>query len=386
MARALAEGDPLADAVVSDVGLASRLAPGEAAPAARPDILRLQGLSKSYARQPVLQGIDLVMRQGEFLTLLGPSGCGKTTTLNLVAGLLAPDSGTIHLRGQLANHVLPRRRGIGLVFQSWALFPHMTVFENVAYGLRVRGLGRQEIARRVAEMLDIVRLPHAADKYPSQLSGGMQQRIALARALVPRPDLLLLDEPLSNLDAALRKEMQTELRRIHDELGVSTLLVTHSQEEALVMSDRIAVMQGGHIVCLDTPLRVYEAPPNRFVCTFLGEANILEGTVREISGHRMLLDCGGLPLECPSQPVIGLGQRITVAIRPESIVVKGWESEGIEAIVLGVVFRGAFIAYRLQAAGRELHALSLPDGNVTASGSRVRLSVLSERVIVLDEQ
>ena len=165
----------------------------------------------------MLHGIDLSMRRGEFLTLLGPSGCGKTTTLNLIAGLLRPDGRQILLRGVVANDVSPRRRDIGIVFQSWALFPHMTVFENVAYGLRVRRISRQEIVQRVGEMLDIVRLPGQGDKYPSQLSGGMQQRVALARALVTHPDLLLLDEPLSNLDAALRKEMQSELRRIHDE-------------------------------------------------------------------------------------------------------------------------------------------------------------------------
>ncbi|MBV8912381.1 MAG: ABC transporter ATP-binding protein [Acetobacteraceae bacterium] len=325
------------------------------------------------------------MPRGEFLTLLGPSGCGKTTTLNLIAGLLSPDSGTIHLRGQLTNKVPARRRNLGLVFQSWALFPHMTVFENVAYGLRVRGLGREEIARRVAEMLAIVRLPHAADKYPSQLSGGMQQRVALARALVPRPDLLLLDEPLSNLDAALRKEMQAELRRIHDELGVSTLLVTHSQEEALVMSDRIAVMHGGHIVCLDTPARVYDSPPNRFVCTFLGEANVLEATVLDASGELAQLDCHGLRLQCIRSASRQAGKTLTVAIRPESIAVRPWDEDGLEAIVLGMVFRGASIAYRLQAAGRELQALALPDRPAFAAGSRVRLSVPPERVILLDD-
>ena len=354
-------------------------------PAASPhqDILQLERLSKSYQGQPVLHGIDLAMRQGEFLTLLGPSGCGKTTTLNLVAGLLAPDSGVIRLRGTPANSVKPARRNLGLVFQSWALFPHMTVFENVAYGLRVRRMAEADIARRVAEMLDIVRLPQAAGKYPSQLSGGMQQRVALARALVPRPDLLLLDEPLSNLDAALRKEMQAELRRIHDELGVSTLLVTHSQEEALVMSDRIAVMQGGRIACLGTPLDVYEAPPSRFVCTFLGEANILPAMVREVAGTEMRVQCGALALLCRSTPGMAPGQAVTIAIRPESIAVNPWDGEGIEAVVLSAVFRGASISYRLQAAGHELHALALPDGNVPAPGGRVRLSISPGRVIVL---
>ena len=223
---------------------------------AAPDsILRFENVSKTFQGQVVLDNLSLEMRQGEFLTLLGPSGCGKTTSLNLVAGLIQPDSGTVFLRGQAANALPPRERGLGLVFQSWALFPHLNVFDNIAYGLKVRSVsGHRDQRQRVTEMLDLVRLPGIEQKFPSQLSGGMQQRVALARALVTRPDLLLLDEPLSNLDAALRKEMQVELRRIHSELNVSTLLVTHSQEEALVMSDRIAVMRRGKIECIDTPV------------------------------------------------------------------------------------------------------------------------------------
>ena len=213
--------------------------------AASESILRFENVSKTFQGQVVLDNLSLEMKHGEFLTLLGPSGCGKTTSLNLVAGLIQPDQGTVFLRGKSANALPPRRRGLGLVFQSWALFPHLNVFDNIAYGLKIRSTKSAEIAQRVKEILDLVRLPGIEKKFPSQLSGGMQQRVALARALVTRPDLLLLDEPLSNLDAALRKEMQVELRRIHSELNVSTLLVTHSQEEALVMSDRIAVMRRG---------------------------------------------------------------------------------------------------------------------------------------------
>src|SRR5918993_558328 len=230
--------------------------------AASDTVLQLESVSKAFQAQPVVRGVSLEMRRGEFLTLLGPSGCGKTTTLNLVAGLLQPDSVTVFLRGEPANALPPRRRGLGMVFQSWALFPHLNVFDNVAYGLSVRSVPSAEIGARVGAMLELVRLPGVEGRFPSQLSGGMQQRVALARALITRPDLLLLDEPLSNLDAALRKEMQVELRRIHRELNVSTLLVTHSQEEALVMSDRIAVMRSGRIECVDSPQRVYNNPPN----------------------------------------------------------------------------------------------------------------------------
>ena len=351
-------------------------------------ILRLDRLTKRYGRETILHGIDLAMQRGEFLTLLGPSGCGKTTTLNLVAGLLRPDGGTIWLRGSVANDVPPRRRDIGIVFQSWALFPHMTVFENVAYGLRVRRVASQDIARRVGDMLDIVRLPGQGDKYPSQLSGGMQQRVALARALVTHPDLLLLDEPLSNLDASLRKEMQSELRRIHDELEVSTLLVTHSQEEALVMSDRIAVMHGGYIAGLDTPARLYEQPPTPFVCTFLGDANILSAVVEQVSGDTALLDCGSLRLTATLNRPVAVGERVTVAIRPESVMVNPWDGDGSEAIVTGAVFKGASIAYRLQTGGREIQALTLPspDGSVVGPGARVHVQVPGSRVILLDER
>jgi ABC-type Fe3+/spermidine/putrescine transport system ATPase subunit len=353
------------------------------------DILRLERVSKAYGGHTILHSIDLAMRAGEFLTLLGPSGCGKTTTLNLVAGLLAPSGGTVYLRGKSANTLPPRRRNIGLVFQSWALFPHMTVFDNIAYGLRVRRVPSAEVTRRVGDMLDLVHLPGAAGKYPSQLSGGMQQRVALARALVPQPDLLLLDEPLSNLDAALRKEMQMELRRIHNELGVSTLLVTHSQEEALVMSDRIAVMRGGRIVCLDTPLRVYEAPPTSFVCTFLGDANIFDGVVERTVGDEALVDCQGFRLMAPNPEGRLPRARISLAVRPESVAVgplPTTESASVsEATVLDMVFKGASIFYRLQAGGREIQALTLPspDGRTFQPGSRVAVSVSAARVIVL---
>ena len=361
----------------------------EARSAAPSDILHLDRVAKTYGAHTVLHGIDLAMRAGEFLTLLGPSGCGKTTTLNLVAGLISPSSGTIYLRGRPANALPPRRRGIGLVFQSWALFPHMTVFDNIAYGLRVRRVPSGEVTRRVGEMLDLVHLPGAAGKYPSQLSGGMQQRVALARALVPRPDLLLLDEPLSNLDAALRKEMQMELRRIHNELGVSTLLVTHSQEEALVMSDRIAVMRDGRIACLDTPLRVYENPPTPFVCSFLGDANILDGVVEQAAGGEALVDCLGLRLTAPNVAGLRPGARISIAVRPESVAVgpltANGSKGGAEATVLDMVFKGACVSYRLRAGGQEIQALTLPspDGRTFPPGSRINVSVPVARVIVL---
>ena len=354
--------------------------------ALRDCVLEFAAVSKSYQGQPVLQALDLAIGRGEFLTLLGPSGCGKTTSLNLVAGLLQPDSGTIFLRGKPANTLSPQRRGLGLVFQSWALFPHMTVFDNVGYGLKIRGVAAAESKRRVGAMLDLVRLPHAADRFPSQLSGGMQQRVALARALVTGPDLLLLDEPLSNLDAALRKEMQIEIRRIHGELGISTLLVTHSQEEALVMSDRIAVMRQGRIACIGTPDHVYNHPPTEFVCSFLGDASILECRVERRDDTGVHLVCGTLRMTIGQECGIATGQTLTVAIRPERIELREASSEaGVAAVVQDAVFRGSNIAYRVLAGTQELQVLTLPsrDGGRFARGEPVRVVLHPSAVIPL---
>jgi ABC-type Fe3+/spermidine/putrescine transport system ATPase subunit len=353
-------------------------------------ILRFESVSKAFQGKIVLSDLTLEMRHGEFLTLLGPSGCGKTTSLNLVAGLIQPDAGTIFLRGQPANQLPPRRRGLGLVFQSWALFPHLNVFDNIAYGLEVRSVPAKEIDGRVGDMLDVVRLPGVAEMFPSQLSGGMQQRVALARALVTRPDLLLLDEPLSNLDAALRKEMQIELRRIHSELCVSTLLVTHSQEEALVMSDRIAVMRSGRIECIDTPHLVYNRPPTRFVCTFVGEANILECEVEAVAQGEATLRRGALRFAIEAPPDVCVGQRLAAAIRPENIVMAPWpattEAAGTAAVVLDAVFKGSNISYWVAVGDERLHVLTLPplEGHAFAPGDRVRVTLPKNRIILLE--
>src|SRR5215207_5972772 len=355
-------------------------------------ILRFEGVMKSFQGQVVLRDLSLDMGQSEFLTLLGPSGCGKTTSLNLGAGLLQPDRGVVYLRGQPANTVPPRRRGLGLVFQSWALFPHLNVFDNVAYGLKVRSIPKPEIVRRVGEMLDLVRLPGSEGKFPSQLSGGMQQRVALARALITRPDLLLLDEPLSNLDAALRKEMQVELRQIHSELNVTTLLVTHSQEEALVMSDRIAVMRAGRIECIDTPRRVYNRPPNRFVCAFLGDANMLECEIEAVFAGEVMLRRKGLRFAAEAPAGARAGQKLTVAIRPENLLLHrptGPEAEtGIDAIVRDAIFKGSHIQYALMIGEERLEVLALPpvDGEPFAPGERARVTIPKSRIVAFPSE
>jgi len=346
-------------------------------------ILRLEGLTKSFQGQKVLHGVDLAIAPGEFVTLLGPSGCGKTTTLNLVAGLLAADAGTIRLRGEVVNDRPPQRRRLGMVFQSYALFPHMTVTENVAYGLEVRRMAGADIALRVGAMLDLVRLSGAEAKFPSQLSGGMQQRVALARALVTEPDLLLLDEPLSNLDAALRREMQVEIKRIQGTLGVATLLVTHSQEEALTMSDRIAVMRAGRIERLGTPLEIWRNPRTRFVCTFLGDATVMEAEQAEAG----VLRAGTLRLHVPEADGTP-GARRVIAVRPEHVRLDGQLNgpDTADATVVEAHFRGAHVACLVQCGEQAIQVVmpADPSGQLPLPGARVRLDIPPGAVMLLD--
>lgn len=323
-------------------------------------ILRYQAVSKNFGGQQVLESFDLQVHTGEFLTLLGPSGCGKTTCLNLAAGFLKPDSGSIVLRGEVVNNVPPRRRNLSMVFQTWALFPHMTASDNIAFGLNMRKKNKEEITSKVHEMLDLVRLGNSADKYPSQLSGGMRQRLALARALAVEPSILLLDEPLSALDAALRKEMQVEIKRIHQKLKVTTIFVTHNQEEALTMSDRIAVMRAGKILRIDTPHELYTAPRSRFVCTFMGEVNMFEGKVEALEGLHATLRSGAHCIRFPVQNGLRIGSNACVAVRPERLTI-GREPfpshcNSFSAVVRDLVYSGSVIQYWLEADGHEFIA------------------------------
>ncbi|WP_235030890.1 ABC transporter ATP-binding protein [Nonomuraea solani] len=275
--------------------------------------VEIEDLTAGYEGARVLDLDRLSIRKGEFLSILGPSGCGKTTLLNSIAGFVRPTAGRIVIDGADVTGRPPYRRGLGMVFQSYALFPHMTVAANVAYGLRVRRLGKAEREERVREALRLVGLEGYADRRPKQLSGGQQQRVALARALAIRPAVLLLDEPLSNLDAKLRREMRVELRAIQARIGTTMVFVTHDQEEALALSDRVAVMNGGRIEQIGTPDEVYRRPATRFVAQFIGAANVLEGTVTESGG----LDLGGLTVDGALD--FGEGERAVVAIRPERI-------------------------------------------------------------------
>ena len=291
--------------------------------------LSLQGIGCRYGRFTAVDGLDLDIRAGEFVSLLGPSGCGKTTTLRMIAGFVRPTAGTIRLDGTVisspAASLPPEARGMSMIFQSYAIWPNMTVAENVAFGLKLRRLGRSTIAAKVAEILDTVRLGALADRYPAELSGGQQQRVALARAIVIQPRVLLLDEPLSNLDANLREEMRFEIRRLHDAFGFTTVYVTHDQSEAMVTSDRIAVMNGGRIEQVDAPYLVYTRPRTRFVASFIGRTNILKART---AGDRVVFDGFDLPARSLEAATAGPDGSLMYAVRPQSLTLSRTPENG----------------------------------------------------------
>ena len=277
--------------------------------------LKIVDLRKSYSGQIVVDGLSLSIRKGEFVSILGPSGCGKTTTLRMVAGFIEPEAGHIAIAGRNIDNVPTHKRGAAMVFQNYALFPHMTVFDNVAFGLVMQNLPKEEIRRRVGENLALVRLETMAQRYPKQLSGGQQQRVALARAVVLNPQVLLLDEPLSNLDAKLRKELRAEFLEIHRACGITTLFVTHDLEEAFSLSDRVAVMNAGRLEQYGTPTEIFNSPATPFVADFVGHANILRGTLRQAAD-------GGAEVACDSI-VVKVDLAVQRSPRPVRIVVPG---------------------------------------------------------------
>jgi spermidine/putrescine transport system ATP-binding protein len=282
--------------------------------------VELVDVVKMFGDFTAVDRINLSVRPGEFISLLGPSGCGKTTTLRMLAGFEEPTSGELRISGQPIAGTPPHKRDVNTVFQAYALFPHMSVAENVAYGLRQKSVGKADMALRVAEALDMVKMRPLADRRPRQLSGGQQQRVALARALVNRPSLLLLDEPLGALDRKLREEMQIELKLLQSQLGITFIFVTHDQEEAMAMSDRIVILRDGRIEQVGTPLELYERPVNRFVAEFLGRANFIEGTVEASNGAAFTLKTNdNLVAIAATDASPQLGERVTLALRPERI-------------------------------------------------------------------
>ena len=307
-------------------------------------IVQLEGVNKYFGKNHVVKNLNLSVEEGEFLTLLGSSGCGKTTTLRMIAGFEEPTSGSILVEGQAVEEKEPFERNVNTVFQSYALFPHKTIYDNVAYGLKMKKVPKTEIARRVKEIMALVQLTGFEERYPSQLSGGQKQRVAIARALINRPRVLLLDEPLGALDLKLRKEMQLELKRLQRKLNITFIYVTHDQEEALTMSDRIAVMHDGILDQLGTPEEIYEQPRTKFVATFIGETNIFEGNIKELAMGRVAVRIeNGVIRGC------GYGfsrnEYITVSVRPEKMKfsaapVKGFQ---LEAQVKDYVYAGSVV-------------------------------------------
>jgi ABC-type Fe3+/spermidine/putrescine transport system ATPase subunit len=316
-------------------------------------ILELQGVVKRYGATLGVGPVDVDVREGEFLTLLGPSGCGKTTTLHIVAGLLSPDEGRVMLGARDITRLDPQHRDMGVVFQNYALFPHKTVLDNVAFGLRMRRTARADIMTRVRRMLDVVGLPGVERRLPGQLSGGQRQRVALARALVIEPTVLLLDEPLSNLDAVLRKRMRVELRELQQRLGIATIFVTHDQDEAFEMSDRVVLLDRGRVEQVGTPEELYDEPTTRFAAEFIGETNLIEGVVATAVGATATIDTsvGARFSAFSAGHDFRDGDPVYVMIRPERIDLAPERAAGgvsLPATVVKRVFAGDIIALELR--------------------------------------
>jgi putative spermidine/putrescine transport system ATP-binding protein len=315
--------------------------------------VRFDNVEKTYdGKALVVKALTLDVGRGEFLTLLGPSGSGKTTTLMMLAGFETVTSGEIYLEGAAINNIPPNKRGLGMVFQNYALFPHMSVAENVAFPLSVRKVGNADAARRVRNALEMVRMTGFEARKPAQLSGGQQQRIALARALVFEPKLLLMDEPLGALDKQLREHMQYEIKQLHETLGITVVYVTHDQSEALTMSDRIAVFHEGRVQQLASPAQLYECPENSFVAQFIGENNRLIGTVREISGTRARVECEGGSVIDALAVKAEVGKKTVVSIRPERVEIEPVDAEvTATGEIVETIYLGDHIRVRLKVLG-----------------------------------
>jgi iron(III) transport system ATP-binding protein len=341
--------------------------------------LVLRGVGRRFGAVTAVDNVNLELKSGEFLSLLGPSGCGKTTTLRMIAGFIKPSEGAIEMDGEVLSSPTtnrpPERRNMSMIFQSYAIWPHMTVEQNVAFGLTMRRLSSAVVQEKVERMLDIVQLKALAGRYPAELSGGQQQRVALARAMVVEPGVLLLDEPLSNLDASLREEMRFEIRRLHDEFHITTVYVTHDQAEAMVTSDRIAVMNQGRVEQADTPYEIYNRPKTRFVAGFIGRTNFFEGTV---SGSTIRFD--GFEANAAIFPGVTDG-RVTLSVRPPSIQLSASPpaSSGaltVEGTVTQRAYLGEFWDYFVTPAGSATPVrVSAPPGTVFDVGARVYMII-----------
>ena len=362
--------------------------------------ITIENAVKRYGKETIINGLSLEIKPGEFFTLLGPSGCGKTTLLRMIIGFNSIEGGTFKINDRVINNIPTNKRNIGMVFQNYAVFPHMNVFDNVAFGLKNRKLPKEEIEKKVNDILKIVKIDHLKDRMPANLSGGQQQRVALARAIVIEPEVLLMDEPLSNLDAKLRVEMRNAIKRIQRQFGITTVYVTHDQEEALAVSDRIAVMNGGVIQQIDAPHRIYQRPTNRFVSNFIGLSNFLEAAVSRKDGKTELIfkDGGYLVPMAHLSGDAKDGETVLAAVRPEEFLFGEAGGEGIPAKVRSCVFLGNGTHYFLTLpSGQEIEAIrdsdewtNIPDGTaVTLRVKPNRINVFTadgDKALVIREE
>lgn len=348
--------------------------------------ITIENAVKRYGKETIINGLSLEIKPGEFFTLLGPSGCGKTTLLRMIIGFNSIEGGTFKINDRVINNIPTNKRNIGMVFQNYAVFPHMNVFDNVAFGLKNRKMPKDEIEKKVNDILKVVKIDHLKDRMPANLSGGQQQRVALARAIVIEPEVLLMDEPLSNLDAKLRVEMRNAIKRIQRQFGITTVYVTHDQEEALAVSDRIAVMNGGVIQQIDVPHRIYQRPANRFVSNFIGLSNFLDATVsRQGTGTELCFaSCNyRVPMAHLSSAAKD-GEQVLAAVRPEEFLFSTQPIDGIPATVRSSVFLGNGTHYFLTlSSGQEIEAIRDSDewANIP-DGTTVYLRVKPQRINV----
>lgn len=344
----------------------------------------VHNLTKRFGDSTVLRDVSLEVADCELFFLLGPSGCGKTTLLRILAGFYPPDAGEVRFGDRRMNDVPPHRRNTGMVFQNYALWPHLTVAQNVAYGLEVRGTAGPERDARVVEALRAVQMEAYGDRTPNQLSGGQQQRIALARALVVRPDVLLLDEPLSNLDARLRLEMREEIRRLHDQSRITTIYVTHDQKESLSMADRMAVLRNGAIEQTGSPREVYCAPANRFVADFIGETNWIEAEVREANPARLVLRTDSGLLTAAGRAGLAPGQPVWLGFRPEAVRMGAGAENTIETGIVQVTYLGEIEQYLLElGSGARVKAFEQNPMTLRRAGEKLAVNLRPENLFVL---
>ena len=348
-------------------------------------IITLEGVEKRFGNNLVVKNMNLEIAEGEFLTLLGPSGCGKTTTLRMIAGFEDATAGVIKVEGERIENKEPFQRNVNTVFQNYALFPHMTIFNNVAYGLTIKKVPKDEIKERVTEMLKMVQLEGYEKRKPDELSGGQKQRVAIARALINRPKVLLLDEPLGALDLKLRKQMQVELKRLQKKLGITFIYVTHDQEEALTMSDRIAVMHGGILEQLDTPTEIYEHPKTRFVAGFIGESNIFDGKVIKVDGNALTVES-----EAGILKVYGEGFKVNeemhVSIRPEYLAVSKTPVEGFDMVgtIKDFIYQGTVVKTAIDLKnGQEVKFSRFEQDQSVSEGEKVYIHWRPEKAVAI---